>query len=80
MISRNLRHLRLFLAVADLGSVTRASDLYNVSQPAVTQALGKLEAQAGGPLFSRTRQGFFLTPRGEALSARVARAFDRLDP
>uniref|UniRef100_UPI0011081502 LysR family transcriptional regulator n=1 Tax=Poseidonocella sp. HB161398 TaxID=2320855 RepID=UPI0011081502 len=31
-------------------------------------------------LFSRTRQGFFLTPRGEALSARVARAFDRLDP
>ncbi|WP_172328855.1 LysR substrate-binding domain-containing protein [Mangrovicoccus sp. HB161399] len=80
MISRNLRHLRLFLAVADLGTVTRAADLYNVSQPAVTQALGKLEAQAGGQLFDRTRQGFFLTPRGEVLAARVARAFGRLDP
>ncbi|MBE3638537.1 LysR family transcriptional regulator [Mangrovicoccus algicola] len=79
MIARNLRHLRLFLAVADLASVTRASDLYNISQPAVTQALGKLESQAGGALFTRTRQGFFLTGRGEALAGRASRAFERLD-
>ena len=80
MIPRNLRHLRLFLAVADLASVTRASDLYNVTQPAVTQALGKLETLAGGALFTRTRQGFFLTERGTVLAARVRRAFDLLDP
>lgn len=80
MISRNLRHLRVFLAVLDLRSLTLASARVSVSQPAVTQALAKLEAQAGGPLFDRTRQGVFATERGQVLGARVARAFARLDP
>ncbi|MAU96483.1 MAG: LysR family transcriptional regulator [Fulvimarina sp.] len=80
MISRNLRHLRLFLAVADTGKLTLASQAAHVSQPAVTQAIGKLERDFGGPLFDRTRQGFFVTPRGGALVDRLRRAFDRLDP
>ena len=80
MISRNLRHLRLLLAVAETGSLTQAAGLAHVSQPAVTQAIRKLERETGGPLFDRTRQGFFATPRGEALSNRVRRAFDLLDP
>ncbi len=80
MISRNLRHLRVFLAVADLHSVTGASELYNVSQPAVTQTLSKLEAQAGGALFNRTRRGFFLNERGTMMASRVRRALEILDP
>jgi LysR family transcriptional regulator of gallate degradation len=80
VISRNLRHLRIFLAVAELGSVTLAASRHNVSQPAVTQAVGKLEAQAGGALFDRTRQGFFLTERGRMLADRVRRALALLDP
>ncbi|WP_417720819.1 LysR family transcriptional regulator [Salipiger sp.] len=79
MISRNLRHLRVFLAVADLGSLTLASERARVSQPAVTQALSKLEAQAGGPLFDRTRRGVFATERGRVMAVRVARALSRLD-
>lgn len=79
MICRNLRHLRVFLAVADLRSLTLASDRCNVSQPAVTQAIGKLERSVEGELFDRTRQGFFLTERGGILAARVRRAFDLLD-
>lgn len=78
--SRNLRHLRVFLAVAELGSLTLASDVCNVSQPAVTQAINKLEASSGGALFVRTRQGVFLQERGEVLAKRVRRAFDILDP
>ena len=80
MIPRNLRHLRVFLAVAETGSVTRAADRCFVSQPAVTQALTKLERAAGGALFDRTRQGFFPNKRGEMLARRVRRAFARLDP
>lgn len=80
MISRNLRHLRLLLAVTESGSLTRAAARLHVSQPAVTQAIGKLESEAGGPLFDRTRQGFFATQRGRILSDRVRRTFDRLDP
>ncbi|EEX12774.1 transcriptional regulator, LysR family [Citreicella sp. SE45] len=42
MISRNLRHLRLFLAACELGSLTRASEVARVTRPAVTQAQGLL--------------------------------------
>lgn len=79
MISRNLRHFRVFLAVAETRSLTRASERCLVSQPAVTQALGKLEREAGGPLFERTRQGFFLTERGEIFETRLRRTMERLD-
>jgi len=79
VISRNLRHLRLFLAVEKTGSLSHAAKLCHVSQPAVTQAIGKLEREAGGALFSRSRQGFFATPRGELLANRVGRAFELLD-
>ncbi|MBY6203125.1 LysR family transcriptional regulator [Maritalea mobilis] len=79
MISRNLRHFRVFLAVAELRTPTAAADRCLVSQPAVTQALSKLEREAGGSLFDRTRQGFFPTERGDVLHARLKRAMDRLD-
>ena len=80
MTPRNLRHLRVFIAVADTGSVTEGATLCNLSQPAVTQALGKLERETGAALFDRTRQGFFLTERGRLLVRRIRRAFNLLDP
>ncbi len=79
MIAGNLRHLRVFCAVARTGSVTRAADLCRVSQPAVTQALAKLDALAGLPLFHRSHQGFFLTEAGTVLQARTDRALALLD-
>lgn len=80
MIPRNLRHLRFFAAVAELKSLTATSERWHLSQPAVTQAINKLEREAGGPLFDRTRHGFFLTPRGEIFLKRVESAFALLDP
>ncbi|OAN73328.1 LysR family transcriptional regulator [Jannaschia sp. EhC01] len=79
MISRNLRHFRVFLAVVDLGSPTRAAQYCNVSQPAVTQAVHKLEGEAGGALFTRKPQGFEVTERGKLLDTRIRRAIGRLD-
>jgi LysR family transcriptional regulator of gallate degradation len=80
LIPRNLRHLRLLLAVAETRSLKLAAERTHVSQPAVTQAIGKLERESGGPLFDRTQQRFFATPRCKVLSSRVQRAFDLLDP
>ncbi|KJZ21237.1 LysR family transcriptional regulator [Loktanella sp. S4079] len=79
MISRNLRHFRVFLAVGTSRSPTIAAARCNVSQPAVTQSLAKLEREAGGALFDRTRHGFFLTERGELFEKRLRRAMERLD-
>lgn len=75
----NLRHLRLLLAVVETGSVTQASVICNISQPAVTQALKKLEAQFGAALFDRNSNGLFTNALGKLLAARVRRALDLLD-
>lgn len=76
----NLRHLRVLLAVAETGAITRAAESCHVSQPAATQAIRKLEGIAGQPLFTRTPHGLFATKAGEALAARVRRALAFLDP
>lgn len=79
MIGSNLRHLRVFLSVFDTGSITRAAEICHVSQPAVTQAVAKLEAAAETALFQRRTHGFFPTEAGEILQRRVARAMAGLD-
>lgn len=76
----NLRHLRVFLAAVDHGSITKAAELGLVSQPAATQAVGKLERSAGTRLFDRAPRGLFPTEAGAALARRVRRAFALLDP
>lgn len=78
-ISHNLRRFRLFLSVATLRAPSLAAVQCRVSQPAVTQALNKLDLEAGGQVFDRTRQGFFLTERGHLIEPRIRRAMARLD-
>ena len=79
VIGANLRHLRVFLAVAVGGSVTGAAEVCRVSQPAVTQAIAKLERLANVPLFSRSSQGLFATEAAVMMRARVATALSLLD-
>ena len=78
-VFQNLRHLRVLLAVADLNSVTLASEVCHVSQPAVTQTINKLERALGHPIFERSRLGFSPTTHGELLIHRTRRAFELLD-
>jgi LysR family transcriptional regulator, regulator for genes of the gallate degradation pathway len=59
--------------------VTRAADECRLSQPAVTQALNKLEGQIGAPLFRRPPQGLFVNDLGQVFARRVERAFGHLD-
>jgi LysR family transcriptional regulator of gallate degradation len=75
----NLRHLRTFLSTVDSGSITRAAELNHVSQPAVTQAIRKLEQGYGVELFERTTRGLFTSEAGSVLANRVRRALVQLD-
>ena len=62
-----LRHLRVFLAVAQLGGHTRAARSLGVSQSTVSETLSSLERALGTPLFRKSARGSTLTPTGEAL-------------
>lgn len=74
----NLRHLRALSAVAGRGSLSRAAEAVGLSQPALTQGLGKLERQLEVALFDRRPDGVSPTPAGTALAARAERAFGYL--
>lgn len=75
----NLRHLRVFEAVARLESLGRAAAEVNRSQPAVTQALAKLEVTLGVTLIERRHSGSYLTELGSILLGRTRRLFSLLD-
>ncbi|MFV0335361.1 MAG: LysR substrate-binding domain-containing protein [Tropicimonas sp.] len=75
----NLRHLRAIRMVADLGSVNQAASAMNLSQPAVTQAIGRLEQDFGAELFKRHPTGMYLTDAGRIVLSRVKRLFGELD-
>jgi DNA-binding transcriptional LysR family regulator len=74
----NLRHLRALGSVVALRSLNRAADAAGLSQPALTQGLGKLEKQLGVLLFDRHAGGVTPTPAGLVLAERADRAFDHL--
>ena len=74
----NLRHLRAFSAVAHLSSVNAAAEAVNLSQPAVSQAIAKLEAAFGTQLALRRSSGTFATDAGAVLAARLDRFFQQL--
>lgn len=59
--------LRVFLALAEGGSVTAAATRLGLKQPSVSQALKRLEDRAGHRLFDRGPGGFSLTAQGLAL-------------
>lgn len=61
------KHLRNVIAVLEMGSLGRAASSLNVSQPALTKSIQRLEEQLGVPLFTRDSKGMRATIYGEAL-------------
>ncbi|MHA3976948.1 LysR family transcriptional regulator [Halovulum sp. GXIMD14794] len=62
-----LTGLPQFQAVCSTRNLTAAAQLLGVSQPALTQAIGKLEKQLGVQLFDRSTRPLNITPYGELL-------------
>ncbi len=71
--SLTLDQIRIFLAVADTGSFSKAAKRLNRAQSAVTYGIQKLEAQAAIPLFDRAAYRPALTEAGRALLPRARR-------
>lgn len=74
----NLRHLRGIVSIAAQRNMSAASRAVNLSQPALTQGLAKLERQLGVELFVRRADGMVATAQGEGFAARAAAALSHL--
>lgn len=74
----NIRHLRVFREVARCKSVSLAAEREHLSQPAVTQAIGKLAEDLNVKLFERRSDGMHITEIGEGFLSRVDRALNHL--
>ncbi len=77
-ITPNIRHLRAFCEVARENSISRASKQVYLSQPAITQAIAKLERILNTPLFDRRPDGMFVTKAGLLFLGRVERLLEHL--
>ena len=74
-----LRQLEAFRAVSETGSVTKAAERLEVSQPAVSRLLSDFSASVGFELFTRSRGGLEPTSDSRYLLAEVRRILENLD-
>ena len=63
----NYELYKIFYYVVKNGSISKASEVMCVSQPAVSQSISNLESSLGGKLFIRTKKGIVLTDEGKVL-------------
>ena len=75
----NFDELHAFAAVAELGSFAAAAAQINLSQPALTRRVQKLEATLGVTLIDRGTRQLHLTTVGRDLLPKVRRLLDELD-
>lgn len=75
----DLIDLRIFRAVGETGSFTRAAQILYLAQPTVSHRMAQLEAELGAQLFARGGRGTHLTPAGQLLMRHVCDGLDQLD-
>ncbi|WP_343525267.1 LysR family transcriptional regulator [Sphingomonas sp.] len=74
-----LLDIRALVAIADGKSFLRAAEQLNLSQPALTRRIQKLEATVGTPLLERTTRTVRLTPAGQEIVPLLRRLLEEMD-
>lgn len=77
-----IRHMRIFLQVYALESITKAAEILNMTQPAVTRAIQEMERYYGVCLFERIGHRLSRTAAGQEFYAHalhIVEAFDRME-
>ncbi|MCK1743046.1 LysR family transcriptional regulator [Bradyrhizobium sp. 139] len=75
----DFRQLRTFSCVAELGSLSKASDTLRVAQPALSRQIKLLEHELRVELFTRNGRGMVLTDAGRLLLARTSGIVRQID-
>src|SRR6185437_1258429 len=72
-----MHEIRYFLAVCETLNFTRAAERVNVTQPALTRAIQKIEEELGGQLFRRERNRTHLTDLGQLIRPQLEEVLKR---
>ncbi len=74
-----MHQLRYVVAVARMGTFSRAAEQCHVAQPSLSQQIHKLEEELGERLFDRMKREARLTSHGEAFLRRAVRILEEVD-
>lgn len=74
-----LSQIRYFLAAAETQHITRSAEKLHIAQPALTQAIHRLEKNLGVPLFVTKGRNIVLTEYGKYLQDRLTPILAELD-
>ena len=75
----NLEWLRTFRTVYKTKSLSRASELLNISQPTVSQHINSLEHYIGQQLFTRKSKGVIETDEGKVVNTLISGSIESLE-
>ena len=78
-VNFDLNDLQAFRAVVELGSFRKAAESVNISQPALSRRIEKLEEALGVRLFERTTRSVTLTTVGRVFASSAEQLLDDLD-
>jgi LysR family transcriptional regulator, hydrogen peroxide-inducible genes activator len=79
VIIMEMHQIRYFLAVSETLNFTRAAEQCNVTQPALTRAIQKLEEELGGLLFRRERHLTHLTDLGRLMRPQLEQVWHQTE-
>lgn len=79
MIKPDLTTLRIFLAVYNLGNISKAAEREHIAPSAISKRIQSLETEIGAILFYRHVRGVTATPAGEALARHAQDLFDSVN-
>lgn len=71
-----LRLLRYFWTVADIGNISKAAEQLHITQPTLSRQIKELEEELGSPLFTREKNHLELTEAGLFLKSRAEEIMD----
>ncbi|MEJ8814315.1 LysR family transcriptional regulator [Variovorax ureilyticus] len=74
-----LRQLRYFVKIADMGSMSRAALALHISQPSLSQQISQLEDEMGKPLLIRLPTGVRMTVEGEVFYRQALQILRQVD-
>lgn len=78
----SIRHLRIFIMVAECGKMSIAAEKLFITQPSVSQAIKEIEDYYGVRLFERLSKKLFITANGELLlkyARHLVQSFDEME-